>query len=56
MADSAAPAPPSPDDPRGAYLALVHRRRMYSGLALLIFAVLFVGGFMVADARNAGGF
>jgi phosphonate transport system permease protein len=56
MADLAAPAPLSPDDPRSAYMALVRRRRMYSGLTLLIFAVLFVGGFMVADARNAGGF
>ncbi len=56
MADLAAPAQLSPDDPRSAYMALVRRRRMYSGLTLLIFAVLFVGGFMVADARNAGGF
>jgi len=56
MADLAAPAALSKDDPRSAYMALVRRRRMYSGLTLLIFALLFVSGFMVADARNAGGF
>jgi len=56
MANLAAPASFSQDDPRSAYMALVRRRRMYSGLTLLIFALLFVSGFMVADARNAGGF
>jgi phosphonate transport system permease protein len=34
----------------------VRRKRVYCGLTLLIFAVLMVPGFMVADARNAGGF
>jgi phosphonate transport system permease protein len=38
------------------YMAQVHRRRLCSGLALLIFVVLMVSGFNVADERNAGGF
>jgi phosphonate transport system permease protein len=55
MADLAAPAANS-SDTRGAYLALTRRRRLYSGLTILIFVVLMVSGFYVADARNAGGF
>ncbi|RBI85904.1 phosphonate ABC transporter, permease protein PhnE [Rhodosalinus halophilus] len=55
MADFAAPAANSPDT-RGAYLALTRRRRLYSGLTILIFVVLMASGFYVADARNAGGF
>jgi phosphonate transport system permease protein len=55
MADLAAPAANSPDT-RGAYLALTRRRRLYSGLTILIFVVLMASGFYVADARNAGGF
>ena len=38
------------------YMEMVRRKRLYSGLTLLIFVVLMVSGFMVADARNAGGF
>ncbi len=37
-------------------MAQVQRRRLYTGLALLIFILLMVSGFNVADARNAGGF
>lgn len=37
-------------------MAQVQRRRLYGGLALLIFVVLMVSGFNVADDRNAGGF
>lgn len=43
-------------DIQSSYMAQVQRRRLYSGLALLIFVVLMVSGFNVADARNAGGF
>lgn len=49
-------APQSVDRIRESYLAQVQRRRLYSGLALLIFVVLMVSGFNVADDRNAGGF
>lgn len=38
------------------YLDLVRRRRMYSGLMLIVFFALLAGGFQIADARNAGGF
>lgn len=41
---------------QSSYLAQVQRRRLYSGLALLIFVVLMVSGFNIADDRNAGGF
>ncbi len=41
---------------REAYLAQVQRRRLYTGLALLVFVMLMVSGFNVADGRNAGGF
>jgi phosphonate transport system permease protein len=40
---------------RADYLALTRRRRLYSGLLLLLFVVLFVGGFRIVEARNAGG-
>jgi phosphonate transport system permease protein len=38
------------------YMAQVHRRRLYGGLTLLIFVILMISGFSVADDRNAGGF
>ena len=38
------------------YMQLVRSRRLYTGLALLIFTILMVSGFNVADSRNAGGF
>ncbi len=38
------------------YMEMVQRKRLYGGLTLLIFVVLMVSGFMVADGRNAGGF
>ncbi len=38
------------------YMAMVQRRRLYGALTLLIFFLLFFGGFYVADDRNAGGF
>lgn len=38
------------------YVALVQRRRMYSGLILIVFVALLISGFRLADARNAGGF
>lgn len=58
MSDIAASGPPAnrPPDIRGAYLADVHRRRLYSGLLIAIFLLIFASGFMLADDRNAGGF
>lgn len=47
---------PRVDAIQASYMAQVQRRRLYGGLTLLIFAVLMVAGFNIADARNAGGF
>ncbi|WP_323767554.1 phosphonate ABC transporter, permease protein PhnE [Marinovum sp.] len=41
---------------QSSYMAQVQRRRLYGGLTLMIFVVLMVAGFNVADGRNAGGF
>jgi phosphonate transport system permease protein len=41
---------------RDSYLAQVRRKRMYSGITILVFVLLMVAGFDIADGRNAGGF
>lgn len=41
---------------KGAYMALIRRRRMYSGMGLILFVALLAAGFGLADERNAGGF
>lgn len=41
---------------QASYMAQVQRRRLYGGLTVLIFVVLMVSGFNIADDRNAGGF
>ena len=57
MADiSLSSAPHSVSSIQSSYMAQVQRRRLYGGLTLLIFVVLMVAGFNVADGRNAGGF
>ncbi|MEL6680269.1 MAG: phosphonate ABC transporter, permease protein PhnE, partial [Pseudomonadota bacterium] len=57
MADiSLSGAQPSVQSIQSSYMAQVQRRRLYGGLTLLIFVMLMVSGFNVADARNAGGF
>ena len=57
MADVAlSSTPQSVSSIQSIYMAHVQRRRLYSSLALLIFIVLMVSGFNVADDRNAGGF
>lgn len=38
------------------YLALVRRKRLYSGLILIVFVALMASGFQIAEDRNAGGF
>lgn len=38
------------------YMALTNKRRLYGGLTLLVFALLMITGFNIADDRNAGGF
>lgn len=43
-------------DIRGDYMALTRRRRMYTGIILVVFIALFVSGFRITEARNAGSF
>lgn len=38
------------------YLSMTRRRRMYSGLLLVLFVLAMAAGFKVAESRNAGGF
>lgn len=38
------------------YMAMVRQKRLYSVIAILVFVVLLVSGFRVANDRNAGGF
>jgi phosphonate transport system permease protein len=38
------------------YLALTHRRRLYSGLLALLFLLLLISAFQIAEDRNAGKF
>lgn len=47
---------PTTTEMRDHYMALVQRRRVYTFIMLLVFVVLLVGGFRLADDRNAGGF
>ena len=57
MADiSLSGGPRAVDSIQSSYLAQVQRRRLYGGLTLMIFMVLMIAGFNVADSRNAGGF
>lgn len=43
-------------DARAGYMAMVARKRLYGTVILLVFSALMLSGFMLADARNAGGF
>lgn len=56
MAELTASAPADVTRVQASYMEMVQRKRLYGGLTLLIFIVLMVSGFMVADDRNAGGF
>ena len=56
MTDFASHSSPGLPDVQSSYMELVHRRRLYGGLMLLIFVLLMASGFYVADDRSAGGF
>jgi phosphonate transport system permease protein len=56
MTDLSAPRIGGTHDIRESYLALTRTRRLYSGITILVFAVLMVTGFQIVDARSAGGF
>jgi phosphonate transport system permease protein len=50
------PAARSMSDIKSEYYALARRKRMYSGVLLILFVALLAAGFDLADERNAGGF
>lgn len=56
MAELTAASQPGTDPIRDHYMALTRRKRLYGGLTLLVFVLLMLSGFTLADSRNAGGF
>ena len=56
VADTTLSPTTRPADGKPGYMAMVRRRRMYSGLLLVAFVVVLAAGFGLADERNAGGF
>jgi phosphonate transport system permease protein len=44
------------DAVKAGYIADTRRKRMYSGILLVLFIALLAAGFGLADSRNAGGF
>ncbi|WP_068110533.1 phosphonate ABC transporter, permease protein PhnE [Tropicimonas marinistellae] len=56
MADAASQTPDRIGTLQQSYLAHVRQKRLYSGLMLAVFVLLYVGGFGIAESRNAGGF
>lgn len=56
MTDATLGSASTVDTIQSAYMAQVQRRRLYGGITLLLFVLLMVSGFNVADSRNAGGF
>ncbi len=55
MADISLSAP-SMAQVQSSYMQQIHRKRMYSGLTLLVFVLLMITGFNTAASRNGGGF
>jgi phosphonate transport system permease protein len=43
-------------DIKAGYTAMVQRKRIYSGIVLIVFVAMLAAGFDLADERNAGGF
>lgn len=56
MADIPIPGPRRLSDVKSDYAAMTQRKRMYSGVLLILFVALLAAGFDLADERNAGGF
>ncbi len=56
MADMTIPGPRRLSDIKSDYAAMTQRKRMYSGILLILFVALLSAGFNLADERNAGGF
>lgn len=49
-------APGGPEAIRSDYMAIVRRKRMYSGLVVVVFVAVLAAGFDLADSRSAGSF
>lgn len=56
MTDITLPGSRRLTDIRSDYAAMTRRKRMYSGILLILFVALLAAGFDLADERNAGGF
>ena len=56
MSDATLNSPASLRHVQDNYMELVRRKRMYSGLILVVFVALLASGYMLADDRSAGGF
>jgi phosphonate transport system permease protein len=56
MADATLAAAGGSDAIRSDYMAMVRRKRMYSGFVLVVFVALLAAGFDLADSRSAGSF
>lgn len=56
MADITIPGPRRLSDIKSDYAAMAQRKRMYSGILLILFIAVLAAGFKLADERNAGGF
>lgn len=56
MADFTVTGPVAPADIKVQYMALVRRKRMYSGILVVLFLAMLAAGFNLANERNAGGF
>ncbi len=56
MADATASGPGSLGQIQSDYIAMTSRKRLYSGIMMLVLVLLLVSGFNMAEGRNGGSF
>lgn len=56
MSDATLNGPARLQQTQDSYMDMVRRKRMYSGIMVVVFVALMVSGFNLADSRSAGGF
>ena len=56
MADATASGPGSLGQIQSDYIAMTSRKRLYSGIVLLVLVLLLISGFNLAEGRNGGSF
>ncbi len=56
MSDATLTSPASLRRMQDNYMDMVRRKRMYSGIVVVIFVAMLTSGFLLADERSAGGF